>query len=118
MSDHRALRVPGNAGRQVAVERLHHDRIGRLDVHAFARAEHTVFAVTLAGQPDATGQHSEVAGAAADPPGLAREKALAEGVQGGQGGGSGVRVHHQSPQCMVASSARIPRRSNEIAEPH
>jgi hypothetical protein len=118
MSKHRCRRAPGHPGGLAAVERLHHDGVGRLDADPFADTEHTVLAVALAGQPDPAGQHGELAGTAADPAGLARKKALAEGVQGGQGRGSGVRVHHQSPQCMVASSARISGRSNEIAEPH
>jgi hypothetical protein len=118
MSEHRTLRAPGDAGAAVVVERLHHDGVGGPDADPLADAEHPVLAVALAGQPDAAGEHGQFAGAAADAAGLAGEKALAECVQGRQGRGFGVRVHHQSPQCMDASSARISRRSNEIAEPH
>jgi hypothetical protein len=64
-----------------AVEGLDDDGVGRVQVDALARGEHAVFAV-LAGQPDAAGDHAELADAVADAASLAGKEALGECVQG------------------------------------
>jgi hypothetical protein len=93
--------MPRDIRRHVAIERLDHDRLRRRQLQPLAGTQHAVLVVALAGEPDAPGEHRQFAGAAPDPACLAGQKALAECVQGREGAGSGVRVHHQSPAVHV-----------------
>jgi hypothetical protein len=81
-----------------AIERLDHEGIGGLQADTLAGTDDAVFLLALAGQPDAAGEHRQFAGAVADTARLAREKPLAERVQGRQGVFCSVRIHHQSPE--------------------
>jgi hypothetical protein len=97
MSDHRCPRPPGDAGGFVSVQGFHHHAVGGFEADAFAGADDAILEVTLAGQPDAAGQHGQLAGPMADASRLPGEESLAEAVQSRQGAHSSVRNHHQSP---------------------
>jgi hypothetical protein len=87
-------RPPLHTRRLVALPGLDYRALGPIDVHTGAAREHMVVQVAVAGQPDPSVEHGQLAGAVADE----SRSAGGQAHRGGRGKlRSGLRIHHQSP---------------------